>query len=136
MRDHRAEPLGARFLAHRDGKPRSFLSYFLADVWLFEFKIQFQLLCIWEEFSQYVEEIDLAGKFEEQRAKAELKFKRAESAAMRGQAMAEYEADAKATRSKSAKLKTLRLAKEAEEQAAAESAPKVVKRVRKAAKKS
>lgn len=72
---------------------------------------------------------------EEQRANAELRFKKSKAAAaMRSQAMAEYEAEAKAVRIKSAKLRTLRLAKQAEDAAAVESAPKTAKRTRKAPK--
>ena len=73
---------------------------------------------------------------DEQQAKAEMRFKRSQPAADREQAMAEYEAEAKAVRARSVKLKTLRLAKEAEDEAAAENAPKAMKRTRKAPNKA
>jgi hypothetical protein len=58
------------------------------------------------------------------RAKADLRFRKAERAATaRDQAMNEYAAESERRRLKTAKLKELRLAKEAEEQAAAASAP-------------
>ena len=59
------------------------------------------------------------------RAKADLRFRKAERAATaRDQAMNEYAAESERRRIKTAKLKELRLAKEAEEQAtAAASAP-------------
>ena len=54
------------------------------------------------------------------RAKADLRFRKAERAATaRDQAMNEYAAESERRRVKTAKLKELRLAKEAEEQAAA-----------------
>jgi hypothetical protein len=58
------------------------------------------------------------------RAKADLRFRKAERAATaRDQAMNEYAAESERRRLKTAKLKELRLAKEAEEQAAAASSP-------------
>lgn len=54
------------------------------------------------------------------RAKADLRFRKAERAATaRDQAMNEYAAESERRRLKTAKLKELRLAKEAEDQAAA-----------------
>jgi hypothetical protein len=58
------------------------------------------------------------------RARADLRFKKAEEAAtLRAKAMAEYDAETDARRKKTAKLKALRLAKEAEVAAAAEAEP-------------
>ena len=58
------------------------------------------------------------------RAKADLRFRKAERAATaRDQAMNEYAAESERRRLKTAKLKELRLAKEAEEQAAAAAVP-------------
>lgn len=73
------------------------------------------------------------------RAKADLRFRKAERAATaRDQAMNEYAAESERRRLKTAKLKELRLAKEAEEQAtAAVAAPpkkKPVAKLPKAAK--
>lgn len=79
----------------------------------------------------------MARNIEEQRANAELRFKKSQAAAaIRGQAMAEYEAEAKATRAKSERLKMLRLAKQAEDEAAVQSVQKAPKRTRKAPKRS
>jgi hypothetical protein len=61
----------------------------------------------------------LAGNFDEARAKAELKFRKAEREATSfDRAMAENAAESEKRRTKSAKLKELRLKKEAEELAA------------------
>ena len=61
----------------------------------------------------------LAGKIDEARAKAEFKFRKAErEATSLDRAMAEYAAESENRRTKSAKLKELRLRKEAEELAA------------------
>jgi hypothetical protein len=72
------------------------------------------------------------------RAKADLRFRKAERAATaRDQAMNEYAAESERRRLKTAKLKELRLAREAEEQAAAavtEPAPKKKKPAAKAPK--
>ena len=58
------------------------------------------------------------------RAKADLRFRKAERAATaRDQAMNEYAAESERRRIKTAKLKELRLAKEAEEQATAAASP-------------
>ena len=63
------------------------------------------------------------------RAKADLRFRKAERAATaRDQAMNEYAAESERRRLKTAKLKELRLAKEAEEQAAAAAVPPVPKK--------
>lgn len=68
----------------------------------------------------------------EKRNRAEQKIKRAEhAAAMRARALAEYEDAAEARRAKTSKLRALRLAREAEERAAAADKappPKTVKR--------
>ena len=63
------------------------------------------------------------------RAKADLRFRKAERAATaRDQAMNEYAAESERRRLKTAKLKELRLAKEAEEQAAAAAVPPAPKK--------
>ena len=63
------------------------------------------------------------------RAKADLRFRKAERAATaRDQAMNEYAAESEKRRLKTAKLKELRLAKEAEEQAAAAAIPAPLKK--------
>jgi len=57
------------------------------------------------------------------RARADLRFKKAEEAAtLREKAMAEYAAESEARKQKTSKLRELRLAKEAEDQAASEAA--------------
>ena len=61
----------------------------------------------------------MAGNFDEARAKAEFKIRKAErEATSLDRAMAEYAAESENRRIKSAKLKELRLKKEAEELAA------------------
>jgi hypothetical protein len=67
----------------------------------------------------------LAKSSNEAKARAEASFKRKEQQAREGkQAMAEYEAAGKAMREKTARLKALRLAKEAADREAAKNAPK------------
>jgi hypothetical protein len=63
------------------------------------------------------------------RARADLRFKKAEEASSnRQKAMAEYAAEGEARRKKTSKLKELRLAKEAATEAAAAAAPKPAKK--------
>ena len=65
---------------------------------------------------------------EEAQARAEASFKRKEERVREGKvAMAEYEASTRATRDKTARLRELRLAKEAADQEAAKNAPPPVK---------
>ena len=63
---------------------------------------------------------------EEAQARAEASFKRKEERVREGKvAMAEYEASTRAARDKTARLRELRLAKEAADQEAAKNAPPV-----------
>jgi len=65
---------------------------------------------------------------DEAQARAEASFRRKEAQAREGkQAMAEYEAAGRAMREKTARLRELRLAKEAAEAEAAKNAPPAVK---------
>ncbi len=65
---------------------------------------------------------------EEAQARAEASFKRKEERVREGKvAMAEYEASTRATRDKTARLRELRLAKEAADQEGAKNAPPPVK---------
>ena len=67
----------------------------------------------------------MATKSDDARARADQKFKKSEQAATaRDKAMAEYMAEAEKQRAKTARLKALRLAKEAEDAAAATAKPK------------
>jgi hypothetical protein len=67
----------------------------------------------------------VATNSDEARARADQKFKKSEQAATaRDKAMAEYMAEAEKQRAKTAKLKALRLAKEAEDAAAAKTKSK------------
>jgi hypothetical protein len=66
-----------------------------------------------------------SDKSKEAQAKAEASFKRKEEQAREGKkAMAEYEAERLALRERTAKLKALRLAKEAADAEAAKKSPK------------
>jgi hypothetical protein len=70
--------------------------------------------------NQLGEEMSLGDSSKDVRAKADLRFRKAERAATaRDQAMNEYAAESERRRLKTAKLKELRLAKEAEELATA-----------------
>ena len=66
---------------------------------------------------------------------ANKEFRKARQAEDGKRAMLDYENAAVATRAKTAKLKALRLARDAEEAAAAAAAPPVEKKKKKAAKK-
>ena len=65
---------------------------------------------------------------------AEIQFKKAQAAIEGKQAMAQYEADAVATRKKTERLKALRLARDADEAAAKPAAPAKKKPGKKAKK--
>jgi hypothetical protein len=78
-------------------------------------------------------EIDLADNSKKLSA-AEIQFKKTQQAIEGKQAMAQYEADAVATRKKTERLKALRLARDAEEAAAAPAVKPKKKRVAKKAK--
>jgi hypothetical protein len=81
-------------------------------------------------------ELSVASNSDEARAKADQKFKKSQQAATaRDKAMAEYVAEAEKQRAKTAKLKALRLAKEAEDAAAAEAVSRKKKPAQKATKK-
>jgi hypothetical protein len=78
----------------------------------------------------------LAANSNEARARADQKFKKQQQAATaRDKAMADYAAETEKQRAKSAKLKALRLAREAEDAAAAEAMPPKKKPASKTAKK-
>jgi hypothetical protein len=78
----------------------------------------------------------LADSSKEARAKADLKFRKAErEATARDLAKAEYAAEAEKRKAKSSKLKELRLAKEAADLTASDVAPAKKKPVRKTVKK-
>jgi hypothetical protein len=63
-----------------------------------------------------MEEVSLKSTVEESRARAEASFKKKERQAIEGaKAMAEYEAQMIAVRERTAKLRALRLARQAEE---------------------
>ena len=80
-------------------------------------------------------EIDLADNSKKLNA-AEIQFKKTQQAIEGKQAMAQYEADAVATRKKTERLKALRLARDAEEAAAQPVTPAKKKKVAKKAKPS
>jgi hypothetical protein len=81
------------------------------------------LLSIGSAINQSARIQSLGDSSKDVRAKADLRFRKAERAATaRDQAMNEYAAESERRRLKTAKLKELRLAKEAEEQATAAAA--------------
>jgi hypothetical protein len=89
----------------------------------------------WSPLKFHPRETDLADNSKKLNA-AEIQFKKTQQAIEGKQAMAQYEADAVATRKKTERLKALRLARDAEEAATAPPAPVKKKKAAKKAKPS